>query len=145
MAPESADWWIRGFIHRRLKGKTVHVQVTIIEVLFFVAIWIVAFCASITKAAYDSGPNTFVRLLTIGFSGGFLSLGIIAIWIDWVSHRSPDTANNSFGPWFWIGTSTLLGFFHKDVIEFLLLNSNKLLTTIVSKVFKLFGVEDKKD
>jgi hypothetical protein len=85
------------------------VRVTTEEVIFFVAVWAIAFSASVARSLRDSDPRGLRYGIALGCTAGFLGVGIIAIWFG-----SGDPGNRVTSPWPFFGASALIGLLGKE-------------------------------
>jgi hypothetical protein len=93
------------------------------SVTFFAAVFLVAFCASITRSVRDSDFRSSWNLLGLGGSAGFLCVGVVAVLA-----RRGDGADGD--NWYWLGLAALLGLLGKE--------QDKVLRIIVGGVIRGF-------
>lgn len=50
------------------------------ELVFWAAVWVVAFLASLSRSARDADGNGVIRCIGLGSTSGFFALGITCFW-----------------------------------------------------------------
>ena len=104
-------------------------QFSPIEAMFYAASFVASGLASFARILRDNEP--LVPRVVFGrcLSSGFLSFGIVAIWVG----RSADTS--SFGSFGWLAVAALIGYLSKDI-------QDQILTRASHWLLKKFGPDD---
>ena len=92
------------------------------QVGIYAVCWLVAFCASLSRSARDADSVTLLRMLGLGSSSGFLSVGFVGVW--W-SGPGNDSAM------YFLGSSAVIGLMSEE--------QEKLTKMIFDRIWKLFG------
>jgi hypothetical protein len=92
------------------------------QVYIYAICWLVAFCASISRSARDADSVTLLRMLGLGSSSGFLSVGFVGIWWS-------DPAASS--PMYFLGASAVIGLMSRE--------QEKITKMFFDRIWRLFG------
>jgi len=83
---------------------------------------VVAFCSSLSRSARDADSVSIVRMLGLGSSSGFLSVGFVGIWWS-------DPGNSS--AMYFLGASAVIGLMSKE--------QEKITKMVFDRIWKFFG------
>jgi hypothetical protein len=77
------------------------------ETVFFLVVWTIGFLSGTARLIRDHGIYRPIDIISIGFSGGFFSFGVVAILLRY----DPGGASAN---WFYLGVSALVGSLGKE-------------------------------
>ncbi len=103
--------------------------VTTQEIVFYTAVFLVAFTVSVARSFRDSDTGGVVRGISFGVTAGFLSFGIVTVGISF----GGGSVSTAPGYWACLGASALIGLLGKE--------QDKFARIALFKFAKKFGID----